>query len=136
MASPRERKARLLAAQDLQDFLELHAQLADDLHALRQVFLGFLAREALARAADGETLVVEQAADLADEQHVAPLVIAPVAATLDGLELRKFLLPVPQHVRLDAAELADFTDREVALARDGRQLVVIPRFQHRLPLES
>ena len=74
-----------------------------------------------ARAADGEALFVEQVADAADQQHFVVLVIAPVAPTLHGLQLREFLLPVAQHVRLHAAQLAHFTDGEVALGWDGRQ---------------
>ena len=63
---------------------------------------GFVARERLARAADREALFVQQAADLADDQHVLALVVAAIAAALDGLQLRELLLPVAQHVRLDA----------------------------------
>ena len=57
------------------------------------------AGELLAGAADGEALIVEQAADLADHQHVLALVIATVATALDRLELGEFLLPVAQYVR-------------------------------------
>ena len=50
------------------------------------------------------------------------LVVAAVAAPLDGLELGEFLFPVAQHMRLDAAKLADLTDGEVALGGDRGQL--------------
>ena len=102
----------------------------DELLALIEIHLGIIAREAIARAADGEALLVEKAADLANDEHVLALVIAAIAAALDGLELRKLLLPVTQHVRLDAAEIAHLTDGEVALARDRGQLAVIAWFQH------
>src|SRR3979409_2203771 len=39
--------------------------------------------EAVARAVDGETVLVEQLANAADEEHFMVLVIAPVAATLE-----------------------------------------------------
>ena len=88
----------------------------------RDVGARLLAVELVARAADGEALVVQQAADLADDDHVLALVVAAVAAALHRLELRELLLPIAQHVRLDAAQLADFADGEVALAGDRRQL--------------
>ncbi len=69
-------------------------------------------------------------ADLTDHQHVVALVIPAVAATLDRIERRKFLLPVTQHVRLHPAQIADLTDGEIALGRDGGQFGVIPLIQH------
>lgn len=83
------------------------------------------------------SLFVQQAADLADQQHVFPLVIAAIAAPLDRLELVEFLLPVAQHVGFDAAQLAHFADGEVFLRRDFRQYrsVAVTLIQHRnLPL--
>ena len=103
----------------------------DDLLALGHVRARFLAGELVARAANREALVVEQAADLTDDDYVLALVVAPVAAPLHGLQLREFLLPITQHVRLHAAQLAHFTDGEVALAGDRRQLGVILWLQHR-----
>src|SRR5579875_144905 len=117
--------------QQLQHLLELHPHLTHDLLRLAHVRARFLAGELVARARDREALLVEEAPDLPDDDHVLPLVVAPVAAPLDGLQLRKFLLPVAQHVRLDAAELAHLADREVALAGDRREGVVILWFQHR-----
>jgi hypothetical protein len=52
--------------------------------------------------------------------HIMPLVIAPVAAPLDGLELWKFLFPVTQHVRLHATQFRYLTDSEVTFTgNDG-----------------
>src|ERR1700694_344472 len=96
--------ARCSAAHRLQQFLELGAHLPQDLLALRDVLACLVARESLARAADRESLVVEEAADLADHQHVLSLVVTAIAAPLHGFELRELLLPVTQHVRLDAAQ--------------------------------
>src|SRR5262249_39617037 len=121
----------LLAAQQLQHVLELGANLPNDLLALARVRACLVARQALTRAADREALFVQQAADLADDQHVLPLIIAAIAAPLDRLQLRKFLLPVAQYVRLHAAKLAHFTDGEVALSGDWGKFVVIPGFQHK-----
>src|SRR5690606_3236739 len=71
--------------------------------------------QAIARTADREALLVEQRADTTDEQHFVVLVIAAVAAPLHWLELREFLFPIAQHVRLDLAQVADFANGEVAL---------------------
>src|SRR6185295_13073843 len=104
------------AAQELQDVLELGADLTDDLLALARVRARFVAREALTSAADREAFFVQQASDLANDQHVLTLVVTAVAAALHRLQLREFLFPVAEHVRLHAAELAHFTNREIALA--------------------
>ena len=69
---------------------------------------------------DLEALVVEQGADLPDDDHILTLIVAAVATPLDGLELGKLLLPVAQHVGLDVAQFAHLTDGEVAFRGDGR----------------
>ena len=119
-----------LTAQNLDKFLELEAHLMDELLALIEIHLGIITCEAIARTTDGEALLIEQAADLANDEHVLALVIAAIATALDGLELRKLLLPVAQHMGFDPAEIAHLTNGEVALARDRRKLAVIAWFQH------
>ena len=69
--------------------------------------------------------LIEQLANAPDQQHLVVLVVAPVAPTLHRLELGELLLPIAQHVRLDAAQLAHLTDGEVAFGRDGGE-----RFLH------
>src|SRR5271170_5480141 len=112
-----ERSARAanhtLPPQNLHELLELGPHLADDLLALGGVGASFLASELVASAADREALVVQEAADLADHNHVLALVIAPVAASLDGLQLGEFLFPIPQHMRLHAAQVAHLADGEI-----------------------
>jgi len=76
-------------------------------------------RQAVAGPADGEALVVQELAYAADQQHLMVLVVAPVAAPLHGLELREFLLPVAQHIRLDRAQPTHLADGEVAFGGDG-----------------
>jgi hypothetical protein len=73
----------------------------------------------VARAADGEALVIEQVADAADHEHLMVLVVAAVAASFHRAQLRKLLLPITEHVRFDAAQIADFTDGEVTFRRNG-----------------
>src|SRR5437763_2277028 len=123
---------RRSAPQHLHQLLELDAHLPDNLLALRNVGARLFAGQLVSRPAYGEALVVEEAPDLADDEHVLALVVAPVAAPLDRLELREFLLPVAQHVRLDAAQLTHLSDGEVPLAGNRRQLGVTLWLQHRL----
>src|ERR1700730_11162669 len=104
----------------------------NELLALIEVHLGVIACETGACAADGEALLVEQTSNLSDDEHILTLIVAAVAATLDGLELRELLFPVAQHVRLYPAQIAHLTDGEVALARDRGQFAVIAWFQHTL----
>ena len=73
-------------------------------------------------AADGEALLVEQLPNAPDQQDLMVLIVAAVAATLDWLELCELLFPVTQNVRLDATQLAYFTNREVAFCGYWRQL--------------
>ena len=103
-----------LPPQNFEQLLELQAHLFHDLLALADVHAGLFATQLLTRATDREALLVQEAPDLADDNHVLALVITPVAAPFDRLELWKLLLPVAQHVRFDAAQVTDFTDREVA----------------------
>src|SRR5690606_17072019 len=129
----RKREGAASAAQHLQQVFQLQQHLADDLLSLGEVFLGLFARKTLARAANGKPLLIEQGADLTDQHDVMPLVIAAVAAPLDGLKLWKLLFPVAQDMWLDRAKLAHFSNSEVTLGRDRRQLVIVRRFQHKLP---
>ena len=46
------------------------------------------------------------------------LVIAPITAPLHRAQLGKFLLPIAQHMGLDAAQLGDFTNGEIAFRRN------------------
>ena len=80
--------------------------------------------ETIARAADGETLFVEQFADVAYQQDFVVLVIAPVTAALDGFELGELLFPIPQHMGFYAAQFADFADGKVAFRGDGGELEI------------
>src|SRR5215831_2448932 len=76
----------------------------------------------VARAIDGEPLLVEQVSDPPYEQHFVMLVIAAIATPFDRFELRELLFPVAKHVRLDRAEVAHLADGEVALGWDRRKV--------------
>ena len=75
--------------------------------------------QAVSGAADREPLFVQQLANPADQQHFVVLVVASVATPFHRLELCEFLLPVTQHVRLDAAQFTHLTDGEVTFCGDG-----------------
>jgi len=102
----------------------------NQLLTLIEINLRIVAREPIAGSADGKALFIEQAAYLANDQHILALIVAPVAAAFDRLELREFLLPIAQHMRLDAAQIAHLADREVALPRNRRQIAIVAWFQH------
>ena len=69
----------------------------------------------VARTTDGEALLVQQIAYAPDHQHLVVLVIAAITSPLHGPQLRELLLPIPQHMRLDATQLTNLTNGEVAL---------------------
>jgi hypothetical protein len=52
------------------------------------------------------------------------LVIPAIAAAFDGPKLCELLLPISEHMRLDTAKLAHFTDGEIALGGYGREGVL------------
>ena len=112
--------AAISAAKNLDQFFELEPHLVNELLALIEIHLRIVAGEAVPCAANGKPLFIQEAAYLPNDQHVLPLIIPAVAAALDGFELREFLFPVAQHVRFDAAQVADFTNGEVPLSRDRR----------------
>jgi len=112
--------AAWLAAKNPDQLFQLQPHLMNELLALVEIHLRVVAGEAVPCAANGKPLFIQQAAYLPNDQHVLALIIPAVAASLDGLELGEFLFPIAQHVRFDAAQVADFTDGEIPLSRDRR----------------
>src|SRR5687768_4313770 len=49
------------------------------------------------------------------------LIISPISTAFDRFQLREFLLPIAQHMRLDATQFAHFTDCKVTLCRNRRR---------------
>src|SRR5690606_30497244 len=116
-----ERKMEICSAlQDSQELFQFFPKLADGFlsNPWRGQFFYLAVRKPLTGTADGKPFFIQQAADLANHQYVVALVIAPVAPALYRLQLRKLLFPVAQDVRLDAAQLAHFTDGEITLPRN------------------
>ena len=85
--------------------------------------------ELLSRAAQRETLLVEQLANAPYQLDFVMLIIAPVAASLDRAQLGKFLLPITQHVRFNRTQFGYFAYREVTLVRNRRQFTPGLEFQ-------
>jgi hypothetical protein len=79
------KEEKKLAAQDLKDLFKFRTHLLDYLLTLGDVRLGIITSQTLARATNGKALVIQQAPDLADNQHVLTLVIAAIAAAFNGL---------------------------------------------------
>jgi hypothetical protein len=119
-----------LAAKNLDELFEFEPHLMDELLALIEVDLRIAAGEAVPCAADSKALLIQEAANLPNDQHVLALIVPAVTAALDRLQLREFLLPIAQHMGFDAAQVADFADGEVALPRDRRQFAIVAWFQH------
>src|SRR5882762_3510199 len=117
---PESLSAAALAAKNLNQLFQFQPHLMNELLTLVEVHLRVIAGEAVPGSANRKSLFIQQAADLPNNQHILPLVIPPVAAPLDRLQLRKFLLPIAQNMRFHAAQIAHLADREVAFARDRR----------------
>ena len=49
------------------------------------------------------------------------LVIPAIATPFHRTQLRELLLPITEHVRFDAAQIANFTDSEIAFRGNGRE---------------
>ncbi len=70
--------------------------------------------EFVACATDGEPLVVKKITYAANHQHFMVLVVPTIAPALHRPQLGEFLLPISKHVRLDATQVTNFTDCEIA----------------------
>jgi hypothetical protein len=82
-------------------------------------FIGFrLGAKLLARAHDGEALLVEQLLDVCDAFYVASAVHTLAGAALYGFELREFALPEAEHVSRQAAQGGNFAYAEVEFVWD------------------
>ena len=123
-------KANLELFKHVQDAFEFADERLDGLLTIGVQGLRVVQIEFVARAADGESFNVQQAANLTDENHVVSLIVAPVAAALDRLQLGKLLLPIPQHVRFDRAQFAHFTDGEVAFSGYRGEFVIFAGVKH------
>ena len=83
-------------------------------------------------AAYGIALFIQETTYLPDHDYVLALIIAAITPALHRFELGKFLLPVAQYVRLDLAQVTYLANREVSLARNRGEFIVVAGFQHML----
>src|ERR1039458_7668532 len=84
---------------------------------LRLVSLAFAA-QLLARAGDGESLLIEQPLDVQHALDVALAVHALTRAALYRLQLRELGLPETQHVGRQVAQRGHFADAEIKFVGD------------------
>jgi hypothetical protein len=119
-----------LTFKDLQNLFQFHSHLANDLLTLRSIFLRGFARQLQACATDSIPLVVQQTANLSDQDHIVSLIITAISPPFDGFKLGKLLLPITQNMRLNFAQVAYLTDCKVSLVRNGVKLIIIAGFQH------
>jgi len=82
LAASRLGKKWILATQNLKKLFKFHAYLLDYLLTLRDIRLRVVTRQALTSATDGETLIIEEASDLSNDQNVLTLIIAAVTPSL------------------------------------------------------
>src|SRR5690606_22493389 len=71
-----------LGLENLQDFFEFCNHLANQLTGLGGIVFLIIARQLELCAANRVTLIVQQAANLTDGQHVLTLVVATIASSL------------------------------------------------------
>jgi hypothetical protein len=71
-----------LSPQNLQNLFELHPELLDDLLALAYISLCLITGQSLPGTANRKSVVIQQTADLSNDQYILTLVIATVAAPL------------------------------------------------------
>src|SRR5260370_17196855 len=90
----------------------------------------------LPRAFDREPLVVEKLLDFQHQLHVLAAVQTMALAGFLRAERRKFRLPEPQHVGLDACQPADFANAEVQFIRDLKHLIFSRGLQHNAAILS
>ena len=72
------------------------------------------------RATDGIALMVQKVADFTHFEHIMTLIIASIATAFYRIKGFEFAFPIAQNMLFDIAQLADFTDGEVALGWDFR----------------
>jgi hypothetical protein len=82
LAASRLGKNAFLPTQNLKKLFKFHAHLLDYLLTLRDIRLRIVTRQALTSATDGETLIIEEASDLSNDQNVLTLIIAAVTPSL------------------------------------------------------
>jgi hypothetical protein len=100
--------------------LEFHSQLFDYLLALANVRFCLVSGQSLSCAANGKSIVVQETANLTNDQNILALIIAAVTAPFYRLQLRKLLFPVAQYMWLHGTQVTDFTYGEIALSWDWR----------------
>src|SRR5450631_918556 len=96
-ATPRPRKRMIsqkslgnsnagkLAAKNFKQFFEFEPHLMNQLLTLVEINLRIVARKTVPGTANGEPLLIQQTANLANDKHILPLIVAAVTAPFDRL---------------------------------------------------
>src|SRR5258706_1398066 len=108
----------------------------NQLLALVEVHLRVVAREAVPCAADGKPLFIQQAPYLPNDQHVLALIVPAVAPALGGPEVREILLPITQHMRVDAPPVPYFTHSEITPSPGRRPITNFSLGHHKPPTRA
>ena len=74
-----------LAAKNFKQFFEFEPHLMNQLLTLVEINLRVVAGEAVPGTANGEPLLIKQTANLANDKHILPLIVAAVTAPFDRL---------------------------------------------------
>jgi len=82
----------------MEQAFQFGTHLADDLLTLVVVFGCIIASELLAGTGDGVALLVQQVANLADQDDVVALVIAAITTAFNRFQLVEFLFPVAKYM--------------------------------------
>ena len=99
------------------NLFELTAQLPDHLFGLGVVIASDFTGQVLPSATDGIPFLVEETANLPDQHDVMTLIVPAISTAFYRLEIRKFLLPITQHVWLDVTQVADLANGEIPFIR-------------------
>src|SRR5450631_1164485 len=97
------RLRRSSAAKNFNELFQFEPHLMNELLTLIEIHLRVVAGEAVPGSADRKPLFIQQAANLANDEHVLPLVVPAVAAALHRFQLGKFLFPIAQYMGLHPA---------------------------------
>jgi peroxiredoxin (alkyl hydroperoxide reductase subunit C) len=84
----------------------------------------------VSRAIDRKALFIQKLTNAANEKHLVVLIVTAVTTPLYGLELTELLLPITQHMRLDATELGDLADHHEQLAAMGVDIYSVSTDTH------
>jgi len=103
-----------ILCENFQNVVQVGFQLLDK-GLIRELRLWFALLESLARAFDGQPLVIEESLDLKDDLKILPLVSSLVCIRPERPDARKLALPVPENIGFNPDNPAHLPDPEISL---------------------